>query len=209
MTQVNWYFDVISPFAYMQSHRLSCLPKNVDLVLKPVLFAGLLNHWGQLGPAEITSKKTFTFQYSVWKARKMGLELNLPSRHPFNPLRALRLAVSTNDLASIQTIFKAIWVDGHLPDDEHGWAGIQAALGIEDGESRIDQRAVKTSLISNGEEAIASKVFGVPTIVTKGELFWGDDSFEMFLDYLCNPVMMVTEEMKRAAYLVPNSERNN
>ena len=207
MIQATWYFDVISPFAYMQAMRFNDWPDDVNMTLKPVLFAGLLNHWGQLGPAEIAPKKTFTFQHSIWRAKRMGIEFKLPSKHPFNPIRALRLAVAMNDMASIQTIFRTIWVEGKVPDDEDGWSAIQTALGIKDGAARIDKPEIKSTLISNGEEAIKAGVFGVPTIVANGELFWGDDAFEMFLDYRTDPEMMATDAMRKAANLVPSSER--
>ena len=207
MIQATWYFDVISPFAYMQAMRLSDLPDDVTMALRPVLFAGLLNHWGQLGPAEIAPKKTFTFQHSIWRAKRMGIEFKLPSKHPFNPIRALRLAVAMNDMASIQTIFRTIWVQGEVPDDEDGWSAIQMALGIKDGDARINKPEIKSKLISNGEEALTAGVFGVPTIVANDELFWGDDAFEMFLDYRTDPEMMATDAMIEAASLVSSSER--
>lgn len=52
----DWYFDFISPFAYLQFVRLGELA-GARLRLRPVLFAGLLQHWGQLGPAEIPAKR--------------------------------------------------------------------------------------------------------------------------------------------------------
>ena len=137
----------------------------------------------------------------------MGVEFKLPAKHPFNPIRALRLAVAMNDMESIQTIFRTIWVQGEVPDDECGWSSIQTALGIKDGDARIEKPEIKLKLISNGEEAIAAGVFGVPTIVANGELFWGDDAFEMFLDYRIDPEMMATDSMRKAANLVPSSER--
>ena len=207
MTQATWYFDVISPFAYMQASRLAELPDTVELACRPLLFAGLLGHWGQLGPAEIAPKKTFTFQHSIWRARRMGLDFNLPPNHPFNPIRALRLCVALDDLAAIQSVFRAIWVDGHVPDNDAGWAGIQAAAGIDDGDARVADPAVKQALIANGEAATAAGVFGVPTFVIDGEIFWGDDAFDMVLDYLADPAMMATDAMKGAATLVPSSER--
>ena len=66
---------------------------------------------------------------------------------------------------------------------------------------------IKSKLILNGEEALTAGVFGVPTIVANGELFWGDDAFEMFLDYCTDPEMMATDAMIEAANLVPSSER--
>src|SRR6478752_613262 len=70
--QVDWYFDFISPYAWLQAESFHLLPSNVVLTCKPVLFAGLLQHWGQLGPAEIVPKRRFTYRYIVWRARAAG-----------------------------------------------------------------------------------------------------------------------------------------
>ena len=50
---MRWYFDFISPFAYLQSTRLTQLAEYREIEYRPILFAGLLKHWGQLGPAEM------------------------------------------------------------------------------------------------------------------------------------------------------------
>jgi len=63
MTQVDWYFDVISPFAYLASQRLDPLRAHVTLRPVPVLFAGLLGHWHTKGPAEIPPMRRFTFRH--------------------------------------------------------------------------------------------------------------------------------------------------
>jgi len=90
--QVDWYYDVISPYAYLQVHDLGALAERCEISLKPVLFAGLLNHWGQLGPAEIIPKRLFTFRHVKWLAEQRGLSVKMPGAHPFNPLKLLRLA---------------------------------------------------------------------------------------------------------------------
>ena len=55
--KVSFYFDVISPFCYVAWQRLQAL----DVVLEPkaVVFAGLLNHHGNIGPAEVSRFLTF------------------------------------------------------------------------------------------------------------------------------------------------------
>jgi DNA-binding MarR family transcriptional regulator len=53
---------------------------------KPVLFAALLKHHGQLGPAEIAAKRDWTYRQVQWLAHGNGLRLDLPAAHPFNPL---------------------------------------------------------------------------------------------------------------------------
>ena len=69
--RVSWVFDVISPFAYLAFPQLSRLPAHVSVGFVPVLFAGLLQHFGQLGPAEIPSKRRFTYRFVLWRARQL------------------------------------------------------------------------------------------------------------------------------------------
>ena len=51
--KANWYFDFISPYAYLQNLRLNEFSRELELERKPLVFAGLLNHWGYRGPVEI------------------------------------------------------------------------------------------------------------------------------------------------------------
>ena len=56
-------------------------------------------------------------------------------------------------------------------------------------------------LRDNTDWAITQGVFGVPTFVIDGELFWGHDAFEMVLDYLRDPEQFADEEMRRIDHL--------
>ena len=82
MSKATWYFDFISPFAYLQLARFSELPKSLELTLKPVLFGSLLKHWGQLGPAEIPSKRRFVYRFFQWNADRLGIPFVMPPCHP-------------------------------------------------------------------------------------------------------------------------------
>src|SRR5271169_5030396 len=87
-----WYFDVVSPFAYLALGEIEALAsESLRIDMKPVLFAAMLNHWGQMGPAEIGPKRTQTYRMCVWKAREKGIEFRFPPAHPFNPLFMLRV----------------------------------------------------------------------------------------------------------------------
>jgi 2-hydroxychromene-2-carboxylate isomerase len=87
------YVDPISPYAYFYLKQIDRLDDLLDIRITPILFGAVLAHWGQLGPAEIESKRRHTYQHCVWLARRYGLAFQMPSRHPFNPLSALRLLV--------------------------------------------------------------------------------------------------------------------
>jgi len=208
MTEIDWYFDVISPFAYLQFPRLDEVPAGIQVNYRPVLFAGLLNHWGQLGPAEIEAKKVFTYQSCHWQARKLGLPFRLPSAHPFNPLRALRLAIAmgaTREAAG--AMLDLVWKDGLRPDDDADWSAMKETLGIEDADQRIADPEVKETLRKNGEKALAAGVFGVPTSIAGGRLFWGVDSTDFLLDYLADPALFDEPEMARLETLPEAASR--
>jgi hypothetical protein len=53
MKTLDWYFDFLSGFAYMQFKQLKELPDDVSVEFRPMLFAGLLQHHETKGPAQI------------------------------------------------------------------------------------------------------------------------------------------------------------
>jgi 2-hydroxychromene-2-carboxylate isomerase len=201
---IDWYFDFISPYSYFQSERLPAFPEGTTLRPRAILFAGLLDHWGQKGPAEIPGKRTFTYRQVQWIARRDGIPLRFPPAHPFNPIKALRLAVALDESrAAIHAIFRHVWAEGRLTESEEGWAALAAAVGLapEEATARVNDPAVKARLKANGEVAIAAGVFGVPTLLVEGHPFWGYDATAMALDYARDPAAFMDEEMNRVSAL--------
>jgi 2-hydroxychromene-2-carboxylate isomerase len=181
---LDWYFDFISPFAYLQWRRLRRDHPDVVLNPKPVLFAAILNHVGQLGPAEIPQKRRHTYRIVLWQAREAGIPLVFPPAHPFNPLPALRLCLAAPDrIAAIDAIFAHLWQHGRQGDRIELLPDVAARLGIDDPAAAIADEAVKRELQANGDEAIALGVFGVPTLKVRDELFWGNDATALALAY--------------------------
>ena len=181
---LDWYFDFISPFAYLQWRRLRSDHAYVTLNPKPVLLAAILNHVGQLGPAEIPQKRRHTYRIVLWQARQAGIPLRFPPAHPFNPLPALRLCLAAPDRhAAIDAIFTHIWEEGRAADSIEALAEVARALGIEDPSAAIARDEVKRELLANGEEAMRLGVFGVPTLKAREELFWGFDATDLALAY--------------------------
>lgn len=198
---LSWYFDYISPFAYLQWPDIKKLSTSMNVSLKPVLFAGLLQRWGHLGPAEIPSKRLFTYQHVQWLAQHKGRVLNFPPAHPFNPLKALRLTLCCqSSVTAIDAIFEYLWLKGKSLEDP-AFQQLCANLGVAQPEVALRDAAVKQALLDNGSEAVDKGVFGVPTAEIDGHLFWGQDATPMLLDYLANPAMMQSAEMKRVKSL--------
>lgn len=197
MTKLQWFFDYISPFSYLQwAHQLSRL-EEVDVELTPVLFAGLLKHWGHKGPAEIPGKRRFTYRYIVWLADRLGVPLRMPSTHPFNPLPLLRLSIARgNSPQVVDRLFGFVWREGHVTSERTAWQELMEELNVTG--SELKDSSVKQALLANGEQAIAKGVFGVPSSVVGGEVFWGVDGFEFLLDYLADPRVIATPAMRAA-----------
>lgn len=195
---LTWYFDVISPYAYLQTGDLHRLPADTEIVAKPVLFAGLLNHWGQKGPAEIPAKRLHTYRQCAWMAAERGLPFRMPPAHPFNPLAALRLLCALGPtMEESKAAMRAVFGEGHDPSTPNGLAVLGRTLGVADPAGLAASDAAKAKLRANTDEAIAKAIWGVPTFEVGGELFWGADSFPMLLDFLGNPRLFESEEMRR------------
>ena len=195
--RVSWVFDVISPFAYLAFPRLQELPGGVELEVVPVLLAALLDHFGQRGPAEIPSKRRFTYRFVLWRARRLGLPLRMPPAHPFNPLAALRLIIAAgSDSRAAGTVLRAVFGEGRDVTDPAVIADLAAQLAVADPQAALADPAIKQRLRDNTQWACSRGVFGVPTLVLGEELFWGHDAVDMALDYLEKPQAFADDDMR-------------
>jgi 2-hydroxychromene-2-carboxylate isomerase len=189
--KLSWVFDVISPFAYLSLKELSRLPPGVEVEFVPVLFAGLLNHFGQVGNAEIETKRQFTYRFVLWRAMSLGIAMRMPPAHPFNPLQALRLIVAAgSNHRAVETVFDAVFLRGRDVTDPATIADLAKRLNVADPGQILNDATVKQKLIRRG-------VFGVPTFVIGEQIFWGHDSLDMTIDYLRDPRQFENAEMER------------
>jgi 2-hydroxychromene-2-carboxylate isomerase len=208
MPTIDWYFDFISPFAYLQSEQLALLGPKARVRFRPVLFAGLLAANAQKGPAEIDRKRVFTYRFVVWQAQRLRIPFKMPPEHPFNPLPLLRLAIACDcEPDVIHRIFRFVWRDGRLPDLPIEWAELVDAIGLPDAGDRIADPAVKDTLRRNTDEAVARGVFGVPTLMIGDELFWGVDATAMAADYVAAGCRWTDPEYARVAVLPVGAAR--
>ncbi len=200
MKQADWYFDFISPFAYLAMSRIEVLSQLVEIRLQPILFAGLLEHWGQKGPAEIVPKRIWTYRWCTWLAAREGIPFRFPASHPFNPLPYLRLAVAAKARPmAVRSIFDALWTSGADPGDPSVLEALMRSLDVDPAEIQSD--TVKSALRASTAQASALGVFGVPTLVVDDHTFWGVDGLDLAQAYLDDPGVLDTDEMKRVSDL--------
>jgi 2-hydroxychromene-2-carboxylate isomerase len=189
---IRFYFDYESPNAYLAWTQLPQLADRYGCAIDavPVLYAGLLEAHGQLGPGEMPAKGLWMSKNLARKAGLLGVPLNPPAFLPFNPLLALRMSVlplqAMERRALIDALFRAVWVRGLHVSDPAVAEQVANELGLA-GAALVAQAQspdVKSRLRRQTDDAISRGVFGVPSMEVGDELFWGYDDFpylELFL----------------------------
>jgi 2-hydroxychromene-2-carboxylate isomerase len=207
MKHIDFYFDFISPYAYLAFERLpeALLGCSYQVAYRPVLFGAMLKHHGQLGPAEIPAKREWTYRQTEWLARSQGTPLQFPATHPFNPLQLLRLAYAaapTSGRALLpnrhvcETIFHAVWNSGA---DAASAELLQSLIDTLNPTRDLAAAEVKEALKANTEAAIQAKVFGVPSYVVDGQAFWGLDALPMLRAWMDGDPWFATPAWQQAA----------
>lgn len=190
---LTFYFDFVSPYAFIAWTQVHAIAERNGRTVQPipVLFAGLLDAHGTKGPAEIPAKRVYTFRDAYRKAHRLGLPaLRPPPSHPFNPLLALRVASAPLDMdvkrRLIDALYEATWVLGTGIETPEAVAAAATRVGLDGAALVRDAQApeAKQRLRDATEEAVAQGVFGVPTVLVDGEIFWGTDGLELVEGFL-------------------------
>ena len=184
MKRIAFWFDVISPFAYLAFEHLPQALEgcSYEVQYRPVLFAGLLGHWGQKGPAEVEPKRQWTFRHIAWLSHTLKIPIDTPASHPFNPLPLLRLALACaqpGDLPNrrvVEALMRHVWRGGADASDPQRLRALAEQLAPVRDPAGDD---VKRELRALSDEALQRGVFGVPTLDVDGRLFWGIDALPM------------------------------
>jgi 2-hydroxychromene-2-carboxylate isomerase len=188
MHQLTFYVDFISPYAYLAFHALPKALEGLSYQVRyqPILFGAVLQHHGQLGPAEIPAKRLWTYRQVLWLAQQQGCSLRMPASHPYNPLGLLRLATACDAQGHpnrhvCEQLFEHVWGEGLEAADPQRQAVLQERLAPP---RDPNSEEVKAQLREATQAAIDAGVFGVPSILVDDKLFWGQDALPMLRDYL-------------------------
>ena len=204
--RLYFFFDYISHNAYLAWCEIRALATRHRLELEPVpvLFAGLLSHYKQVGPAEVLAKSRWMLWNVLRKAKIHGIALAPPHSHPFNPLVPLRVScaaagVIEKDLKSpalalgaaesaaridlVDRLFRATWAESRAVSESATVRSVLEESGLDADALMLQAQSepIKQRLRQNTQDAIESGVFGVPAMRVRGELFWGFDDLE-YLD---------------------------
>lgn len=190
MKRLVFHFDVVSPYAYLAFEALPQALQGCSYVVdhKPVLFAGLLQHHGQKGPAEIEPKRAWTFRQVAWTAHRQGTAIAVPAVHPFNPLALLRLGLACAPAGGlpnrriVEALFHHVWCAGGADaNDPARLVALTTSLAPRRDPASAE---VKAELRALTDAAVSAGIFGVPTVEVDGRQFWGQDALPMLAAYL-------------------------
>ena len=193
MKEIHFFFDFISPYAWL---AFKVLPQSLEGIshrvhYHPVVFGAMLKHHGQLGPAEMPGKREWTYRQVMWLAKQQDTHLQMPASHPFNSLSLLRLAVAASDNGEpnryvVESIFKHVWCSGLEASDAERLEALQLHLLSQAHLTLKDPQSVevKQLLQQQTQQAIDLGLFGVPSMVVNGQVFWGQDALPMLRAYL-------------------------
>lgn len=193
MREITCYLDFASPYAWL---AFAQLPQALEGLhyharYRPVLLGALLKHLDNPGPAAIAPKRAWLYRHVSWLGQHLGVELQMPTQHPFSALPLLRLALRCSsatgaDAGTInrwvaETVLRHVWQGGHDALDPQRLEQLELTLQPQ---LRSSPEQAKALLRSNTDAAAAAGVFGVPSFELDGHCFWGLDSLPMLRAYL-------------------------
>lgn len=183
---VEFYFTVLSSYAYLAAPRVAEMAARTGaaVVFRPMDIMKVFEAAGTTPPAKQSEvRKAYRAADLKRVAKAHGMPINVKPAFwpaPQNLASGLIIAAqeSGNDpLALTQAVLKAVWVDEKNIADEVVLVEIAASCGY-DGSDLLDQAksdSVQAIFSANTGDAIAKGVFGSPSFIVDGELFWGQD----------------------------------
>jgi 2-hydroxychromene-2-carboxylate isomerase len=190
MQPIEFYFDPISPFAYLGSIQIerAAMRLGRQVEWKPVLIGVTILKIMGLKPLPETPLKGPYLQHD---AVRLAEYFNVPFRYHglkgINSLAALRAFVvlkqrDANLAKSLaQKVFSRLWVRGLNITGADDIAEEAKDIGIDASAllREIDTDQAKNELKRQVDAAIGAGVFGVPYFVVDGEPIWGVDRMWM------------------------------
>ena len=181
--KVSFYFDYASPYAFIANSVLSQYLDIKNVEFKPIYLRGL-ETFSKAMPF-VPNKLRYIMMDLQRCAKEDGLTVKMPSNFPINGLYACRGAVFTLRNGGFEkyheAVFKAVWVEDRNISDKEVLIDVAVASGQEKAQfiAGIEADGIKEKLKIDTAEAQKEGLFGVPSFVVDGELFWGRDRMNL------------------------------
>ena len=186
----DFYFDFISPYSFLAHKQIEKIERSegIKIRYRPILLGGLHNLHGIKAPAFIPAKAKHMIRDCKLIAEKNNIKFRFNSYFPIKSLNLMRgvLVAEEDNIKKyyIENIFNTIWQDGLNMNDEIIIHKILKNLSINPKTFflRSSSSLIKDSLRKKTNDAYEKGVFGAPTFISNGKIFWGQDRIEFALN---------------------------
>jgi 2-hydroxychromene-2-carboxylate isomerase len=189
--QIDFWFDFASTYSYLAALRIEPLAaaRGVTVRWRPFLLGPVFTAMGwNDSPFNIyPSKGRYMWRDMERLCKHYGLPLKKPSRFPRNGIRAARVICAHADADWVPDFARAVFSAGFVEDrdigerdvvvDLLGKLGLDADALIATAESPEGKELLR----HQNDEAFKLDIFGAPSFIVDGELFWGNDRLEQAL----------------------------
>ncbi len=191
--RIEFWYELASTYSYLSAMRIEVVAEaaGVEVLWKPFLLGPIFFAQGwNTSPFNIYPAKG---RYMVREMERLtaarGLPFKMPSRFPQNSLLAARIAIIGHDegwgIAFSKGVYARQFGEGAGISDADALGGILRGLGQDPARviGLTGQAETKERLRQRNEEAQELGIFGAPSFLASGELYWGDDKLEQALDH--------------------------
>ena len=185
---VTFYFDVHSPWSYLASVLIGPLARRHDARIewRPLHLANLMDRIDGLRPLEQTPARVAWYEQDIAdRMAQHGVPYDPHPDYPLRPSRALRSCVHAAERgcadAFVRAVMRGYWFEKR---DISSLAVLQAmadeaGLGPRPIAEIVSDGSCNAAVARNTDDAIARGVFGVPSFLFDGKLFFGSDRMDL------------------------------
>lgn len=188
---VDYYLFLVSPWAYLGTNRFNAViaKNNATVNYKPMDVAQTFNKMGGLFPNKRhPSRQRFRLDEMKRWSKYLGVPINLkPAFWPADQSLAAKMVLAAGETNNagplVDAILAAVWHQERNIADVNTLREIASEAGLKDEDliERAQTEEMEKKYQATTDEAHERDVFGSPTYIYKGEIFWGQDRIE-FLD---------------------------
>ncbi len=185
---IDFYFDFSSSYTYIGLARIKALAARHGRALnwKPVSLGAIFKERGHAPPTTDTTKGRYMFLDVERCAAEQNLPWRWPAVFPFNSIPAARgflyLQTLPGNIALdyAHRVFDHAFANGGDVGNVETLCNIARTCGAdpEAFATAIQSPPIKAKLVANTTEASHAGVFGAPTLICDGQLFWGADRID-------------------------------
>ena len=183
---IDFYFDIISPYAYISHKKISKI-NNIIFNYKPIFLAGLHNLADIDPPAFNKFKMKNMVNDCNLVSKKNNIQFKWNTNFPINSLSLMRgylSVIKDKQDEYLNTFFDAYWKDNQDLSDIKIINKLLSKIKIDSEEffKSIKEQSIKDKLIKLTADAFQREVFGTPTFIVNNKTFWGQDRLEYALE---------------------------